>query len=165
MTCLRMPYNPDIVTQGPLEKAISRRQELLTKNSELRAEVDRNTAEIAQIDTALVVMRKYAPLGQLPGLDEDVAAVYGDLESMTIPDAAATILFKRGEALPTREILDVLVKSGKVSKTSNNAMINLLGALKRNSHRFKKVGNGWTLVETNHQLRVLDGIDTAGAEG
>src|ERR1700686_166412 len=101
------------MTQGPLEKAISRRQELLTRNSEIRAEIDRNTAEIAQIDSALVVMRKFAPLGQLPGLDEDVTAVYGDLLAMTIPDAAATILFKRGEPLSTREILEVLVKAEK----------------------------------------------------
>jgi hypothetical protein len=150
------------VAQGPLEKAISRRQELLTRNSELRAEIDRNTAEIAQIDSALVVMRKFAPLGQLPGLDEDVTAVYGDLLSMTIPDAAATVLFKRGEALSTREILDVLVKAGKMPDT-NNSMINLLSALKRNTRRFRKVGNAWMLIEPNRQLRVLDALDNTGA--
>lgn len=150
------------MAQGPLEKAISRRQELLTRNSELRAEIDRNTAEIAQIDSALVVMRKFAPLGQLPGLDEDVTAVYGDLLSMTIPDAAATVLFKRGEALSTREILDVLVKAGKMPDT-NNSMINLLSALKRNTRRFRKVGNAWMLIEPNRQLRVLDALDNTGA--
>jgi hypothetical protein len=151
------------MTQGPLEKAISRRRELLTRNSELRAEIDRNTAEIAQIDTALVVMRKFAPLGQLPGLDEDVTSVYGDLLSMTIPDAAATILFKRGEALSTREILDVLVKAEKMPDT-NNSMINLLSALKRNTRRFQKVENAWTLIEPNRQLRVLDALDSTGTD-
>lgn len=160
---LSMLYNRAEMTQGPLEKAISRRRELLTKNSDLRAEVDRNTAEIAQIDAALIVMRKYAPLGQLPGLEEDVAGVYGDLESMTVPNAAATILFKRGEPLSTRDILDVLIKAGKMPDT-NNAMINLLGALKRNAHRFRKVGSNWTLIEPNHQLRVLEEIDNVTAE-
>jgi hypothetical protein len=148
--------------EGPLEKAIKRRQELLTKNSELRAEIDRNTAEIAQIDTALVVMRKFAPLGQLPGLDEDVTAVYGDLESMTVPDACATILYKRGEALTSRELLNILVEAGKL-KNNNNSMIHVIGSLKRNPHRFQKVGSTWTLVE--HQLRVLDGIDNSKAQG
>ncbi len=152
------------MTQGPLEKAISRRRELLTKNSELRAEVDRNTAEIAQIDSALVVMRKFAPLGQLPGLDEDVTAVYGDLDSMTVPNACATILFKRGEALTSRELLNILVEAGKL-KDNNNSMIHVIGSLKRNAHRFQKVGNAWTLIEPNHQLRVLEGIDNVGAEG
>jgi hypothetical protein len=140
------------MTQGPLEKAISRRRELLTENSELRAKIDRNTAEIAQLDTALAVMRKFAPMGQLPGLDdEDVAAVYGDLGSMTIPNAAARILFKRGEALTTRDILEVLVKAGKMPDT-NNAMINLLGALKRNPHRFRKESNTWELIEANNPV-------------
>jgi hypothetical protein len=152
------------MTQGPLEKAISRRQELLTKNSELRAEVDRNTAEIAQIDSALVVMRKFAPLGQLPGLDEDVAAVYGDLESMTVPDACATILYKRGEALTSRELLDILVRAGKL-KANNNSMIHVIGSLKRNDHRFRKVGSAWTLIAPSHQLRVLEGVDNVVAEG
>jgi hypothetical protein len=150
------------MAQGPLEKAIARRQELLTENSELRAKIDRNTAEIAQIDAALAVMRKFAPLGQLPGLDEDVTAVYGDLLSMTIPDAAATVLFKRGEALTTRDILDVLVKAGKMPD-HNNSMINLLSALKRNTRRFQKVGNAWKLIDANRQLRVLDALDSTGA--
>jgi hypothetical protein len=149
--------------QGPLEKAIARRQELLTENSELRAKIDRNTAEIAQLDSALAVMRKFAPMGQLPGLDEDVTAVYGDLLSMTIPDAAATILFKRGEPLSTREILDVLIKAGKQPDT-NNAMINLLSALKRNPRRFQRTENAWTLIESNRQLRVLDSLDSTGTE-
>ncbi|HEY5033893.1 MAG TPA: hypothetical protein VIJ30_02095 [Candidatus Dormibacteraeota bacterium] len=135
----------------------------MTRNSELRAEVDRNTAEIAQIDSALVVMRKFAPLGQLPGLDEDVAAVYGDLESMTVPDACATILYKRGEALTSRELLDILVRAGKL-KANNNSMIHVIGSLKRNDHRFRKVGSAWTLIEPSHQLRVLEGINTGGAE-
>jgi hypothetical protein len=159
-----MVYNPGVMTQGPLEKAISRRRELLTKNSELRADIDRNTAEIAQIDTALVVMRKYAPLGQLPGLDEDVTAVYGDLASMTVPDGLATILYKRGEALTSRELLDILVKAGKL-KAHNNSMIHVISSLKRNDGRFRKVGSGWTLIEPNHQLRVLDGANDIGAEG
>jgi len=153
------------MTQGPLEKAISRRRELLTKNSELRAEIDRNTAEIAQIDTALVVMRKYAPLGQLPGLDEDVTAVYGDLASMTVPDGLATILYKRGEALTSRELLDILVKAGKLKANTNNSMIHVISSLKRNDARFRKVGTGWTLIEPTHQLRVLEGTDDVRAEG
>lgn len=164
MAALDMPYNRAEMTQGPLEKAISRRRELLTKNSEFRAEIDRNTAEIAQLDAALAIMRKFAPLGQLPGLDEDVTAVYGDLESMTVPNAAATVLFKRGEPLTTREIVDVLIKAGKMRDT-NVSMINLLNALKRNPRRFRKVGNAWTLVEANHQLRVLDSIDNTGTDG
>ncbi len=138
------------MTQGPLEKAISRRQELLTKNSELRAEIDRNTAEIAQLDSALAVMRRFAPAG-LPGLDEDIEALYGDLESMTVPNAAATILFKRGEPLTTREIVDVLIRAGKMPDT-NVSMISLLGALKRNPRRFRKVGNTWELIETRSPI-------------
>ena len=153
------------MTQGPLEKAISRRQELLTRNSELRAEADRNTAEIAQIDSALVVMRKFAPLGQLPGLDEDVESVYGDLASMTVPDGLATILYKRGEALTSRELLTVLEKAGKLEAGNKNNQIGVISALKRHSDRFRKVGTSWTLVETSHQLRVLDGIANAKAEG
>jgi hypothetical protein len=164
MRDLSIGYNIRAMTQGPLEKAITRRRDLLTKNSELRAEIDKNTAEIAQIDAALVVLRKYAPLGQLPGLDEDVSAVYGDLASMTVPDGLATILYKRGEALTTRELLDILVKAGKL-KANNNSMIHVIGALKRNEHRFRKVGSGWTLIEPNHQLRVLEGIGNVGAEG
>lgn len=160
-----MPYNPEAMTLGPLEKAIARRRELLTKNSELRADIDRNTAEIAQIDSALTVMRNYAPLGQLPGLDENVESVYGDLVSMTVPDGLATILYKRGEALTSRELLDILVKAGKLKANTNNSMIHVIGSLKRNDHRFRKVGSGWTLIEPNHQLRVLEGLDTAGAEG
>ena len=39
------------MTQGPLEKAISRRQELLTRNSEIRAETDYNKA-IANLQKA-----------------------------------------------------------------------------------------------------------------
>jgi hypothetical protein len=154
-----MPYNLSVMTQGPLEKAISRRRELLTKNSELRADIDRNTAEIAQIDAALAIMRNYAPLRQLPGLDEDIESVYGNLASMTVPDACATILYKRGEALTSRELLDILVKAGKLKAGNNNNLIGVIGALKRNSHRFRKVGSGWTLIEPNHQLRVLEGVE------
>jgi hypothetical protein len=150
------------MTQGPLEKAISRRQELLTRNSELRAEIDRNTADIAQIDSALVVMRKFAPLGQLPGLDEDVESVYGNLASMTVPDGVATILYKRGEALTSRELLTVLERAGKLEAGNKNNLIGVIGALKRNPARFRKVGNTWTLIEPSHQLRVLDGADAAG---
>jgi hypothetical protein len=153
------------VTQGPLEKAISRRQDLLTENSELRARIDRNTGEIAQIDSALVVMRKFAPLGQLPGLDEDVESVYGDLASMTVPDGLDTILYKRGEPLTSRELLTVLEKAGKLDAGNKNNLIGVIGALKRHPNRFRKVGNTWTPVERNHQLRVLDGADTRGAEG
>jgi hypothetical protein len=153
------------MTQGPLEKAISRRQELLTRNSELRAEIDRNTAEIAQIDSALVVMRKFAPLGQLPGMDEDVRSVYGDLASMTVPDGLATILYKRGEPLTSRELLTVLEKAGKLESGSKNNLIGVIGALKRHSRRFRKVGSSWTLIESSHQLRVLDGTNELGADG
>jgi hypothetical protein len=153
------------MTQGPLEKAISRRQELLTANSEYRAKIDRNTAEIAQIDSALVVMRKYAPLGQLPGLDEDVRSVYGDLASMTVPDGLATILYKRGEPLTSRELLTVLEKVGKLEAGNKNNLIGVIGALKRSPHRFQKSGSTWTLIEPNHQLRVLDGAEDVGAEG
>src|SRR2546425_5079174 len=119
------------MTQGPLEKAISRRRELLTQNSEFRAQIDKNTAEIAQIDSALTVMRNYAPMRQLPGLDEDVAAVYGDLASMSIPGACATILYKRGGALTSRELLDILVKAGKVKHGGDNSLINVISSLKR----------------------------------
>ena len=150
------------MTQGPLEKAIRRRQELLSENSEYRAKVDRNTAEIAQIDAALAVMRKFAPLGQLPGLDEDVAAAYGDLASMTLPDACAAILYKRGEGLGSGELLDILVKAGRFKVRNNNAQISLIAALKRNPKRFRKEGPLWTLIEPGHQLRVLEGMDNTG---
>ncbi len=153
------------MTQGPLEKAISRRQQLLTKNSELRAEIDRNTAEIAQIDSALVVLRKYAPPEGLPGLDEDVESFYGDLASMTVPDGLATILYKRGEPLTSRELLTVLEKAGKLEAGNKNNLIGVIGALKRHDSRFQKVGNQWTLIEKSHQLRVLDGSDAAQAKG
>ncbi len=152
------------MTQGPLERAISRRRELLAENSELRAKTERNTAEIAQIDAALTIMKKYAPPEGLPGFDENVTAVYGDLESMTVPDACEAILYKRGEPLTSRELCDILVKAGKL-KPNNNSMIHVIGSLKRNDHRFRKVGSTWTLIESSHQLRVLDGTNDIGAQG
>jgi hypothetical protein len=153
------------MTKGPLERAISRRRELLAENSELRAKTERNTAEIAQIDAALTIMKKYAPPEGLPGLDEDVTAGYGDLASMTVPDGLAMILYKRGEPMTSRELLDILVKAGKLKANTNNSMIHVIGSLKRNERRFRKVGAGWTLIEPNHQLRVLEGIENVGAEG
>jgi hypothetical protein len=83
---------------------------------------------------------------------------------MTVPDACATILYKRGEALTSRELLDILVRAGKL-KANNNSMIHVIGSLKRNDHRFRKVGSAWTLIAPSHQLRVLEGVDNVVAEG
>ena len=159
---IRALYNPLVMTDGPVEKAIRRRQELLTRNSDLRAEVEKNTGEIASLDSALAVMRRFAPAG-LPGLDEDIPGLYGDLSAMTVPDGLATILYKRGEPLTSRELLTILEKGGKLEAGNKNNQIGVIGALKRSPHRFKKVEGAWILV--NHQLRVIDGIDEARGAG
>jgi hypothetical protein len=152
---LCIAYNAPTMTEGPIEKAIRQRQKLLTENSEMRAKIERNNARITELESALAVMRQFAPAG-LPGLDEDLAAMYGDLESMTVPNAAARVLFKRGEGLTTREIVDVLIRAGKMPDTQTS-MINLIGALKRNSHRFRKVGDKWELIETRSPVfEVID---------
>jgi len=147
------------MAQGPLEKAISKRQELLSKNAEYRAEIDKNNVEIAQIEAALAIMRNYAPLGQIPGLDEDVRAVYGDLAHMTVPDGLATILLKRGEALTSRELLTVLEKAGKLKPGGKNNLIGVIGALKRSPDRFRKIGGSWLLAQSNGHLPVLELIE------
>lgn len=154
-----------MTTPGPLEKAIAKRRELLAKNSELRADIDRNTAEIAQIDAALAVMRLYAPLGQLPGLEDDARSIYGNLASMTVPDGLATILRKRGEALPSRELCTILEQTGKLKAGSANNLIGVIGALKRNPERFKKIGSSWKLVQSNGHLPGLEVDETASVKG
>jgi hypothetical protein len=151
------------MTQGPLEKAIAKRRELLATNSELRAQIDRNTGEIAQIDAALAVMRNYAPLGQLPGLDEDVRSVYGDIASMTVPDGLFTILRKRGEALTSRELCVILEKGGKLVPNGKNNLIGVIGALKRNPERFRKIGNAWMHLQPNGRLPGLEMDETVPA--
>ena len=159
-----MLYNSDIVTQGPLERAISRRRELLMRNSDLRAEMDQNADEIANIESALAVMRDYAPLGQLPGLDDDVR-VYGDLAHMTVPDGLAVILTKRGEALTSRELLTVLEKAGKLESGNGNNLIGVIGALKRHPNRFQRVGKSWTLAKSNGHLPGLEVDEPLTAKG
>src|SRR5258707_4183749 len=133
------------MTEGPIEKAIRQRRELLTENSEMREKIERNNARITELESALAVMRQFAPAG-LPGLDEDITPMYGDLTRLTVPDAAATVLFKRGERLTTREIVDVLIRAGKVPDTQTS-MINLIQAMKRNTHRFRKGDDKWELIE------------------
>jgi hypothetical protein len=150
---------------GPLEKAIGKRRELLAKNSDLRTEIERNAEEIARIDAALAVMRDFAPLRQLPGLDEDARSVYGALASMTVPDGLATILRKRGEPLTSRELCTILEQTGKLVPDNKNNLIGVIGALKRNPGRFKKVRDTWTLVQSNGHLPGLEVDDTVPARG
>jgi len=152
------------MAQGPLEKAIGRRQDLLRKNADLRAEIEKNNGEISEIDVALAIMRNYAPLGQLPGLDEDVRSVYGNLASMTVPDGIATILRKRGEPLPVRELVDLLERTGKMTLGGKNNSINVIQVLNRFPKRFKKAEDRrgkttWTLAQANGHLPGLELIE------
>lgn len=130
----------------PLIRMANRLRELQVDQRKLATQVERNRLEIEQIESAMAILRRYATLGQLPGVDEDLAAPYGDLKSLTVPQACAVILRKRGgEPLTARELLKILVKAGKLPQEKDSTHISVISALKRHPELFTKVGSAWTL--------------------
>jgi hypothetical protein len=134
----------------------ARQKQLLAEVNQARQDIEEKSAEIAKIQAAMEVLREYVPLGLLPGIDENIAAVYGNLKGMTVPDGIATILRMRREPATARELMEILVQAGKVRGPTQNAHIGILGALKRNPQRFRRVGSTWTLVQSNGHLPGLE---------
>jgi hypothetical protein len=143
----------------------ARQRQLLAEVNKARQEIEEKSAEIARIQAALEVLRDYVPLGVLPGIDENIAAIYGNLKGMTVPDGIAKILAMRGEPATARELLEILVQGGKMREVNNVGHISILGALKRNPERFKRVGGAWTLVGSNGHLPGLGVDETASVNG
>jgi hypothetical protein len=109
-------------------------------------------AEIARLEETARVLRELVPGGRLEYVDDDAALPYGDLLSKTLPQAAYTILQHRGVNATTRDLLNILVKAGKVPNTQTSH-INLLNALKRNTGPtkiFTREGSEWGLTEWAH---------------
>jgi hypothetical protein len=143
----------------------ARQRQLLAEVNKARQEIEEKSAEIARIQAALEVLRDYVPLGVLPGIDENIAAIYGNLKGMTVPDGIAKILAMRGEPATARELLEILVQGGKMREVNNVGHISILGALKRNPQRFKRVGGAWTLVRSNGHLPGLGVDESATVKG
>jgi hypothetical protein len=142
----------------------SRQKQLLAEINKARADIEEKSAEVARIQSAMEVLREYVPMGVLPGIDENIAAVYGNLKGMTIPDGIAKILRLRREPATARELLEILAQAGKIREANQNAHISVLGALKRNPHRFRRVGGAWTLIESNGHLPGLEDAELARAK-
>ncbi len=118
----------------------------LAKMTELGARRREIAAEMAKLDETAGVLRELVPGGWLQFVDDDAPLPYGDLKSKTVPQGVVTILRQRGEPATTREILDILIKSGKVAD-KQTSHINLLNVLKKNSKLFTRIGPTWGLTE------------------
>lgn len=132
--------------------------QLKAQQEQLATAQQRIGLEIEQIEGSMAVLRRYAVLQQLPGVDEDLAAPYGDLTSQTVPEACATILRKRGgEPATARELLKILVAAGKLQQEKESTHVSVIAALKRHPELFQKVGNAWTLAkaDSNGQQAVV----------
>lgn len=122
--------------------ALAAMNDLTTKRREI-------AAEIARLEETAKNLRELVPGGRLEYVDDDAPLPYGDLRSQTLPQAAATILRHLGTKATTRDVLNILVKAGKVPDTQTSH-INLLNALKRNTGAtkiFTREGPEWGLTE------------------
>lgn len=142
---------------APLKRLAERLRELRQQDLDLVAATNAKrreiAAEISRLERTAGVLRELVPGGRLEYVDDDAPLPYGDLRSKTLPQAAATILRYHGEDATTRQLLDLLVKAGKVAD-KQSSHINLLNALKRNTGEtkiFTRNGPMWGLTEWSHQ--------------
>jgi hypothetical protein len=133
--------------RDPLKRMADRLRELRDEDSVLAERRAVIATEIERLESAAATLRQFAPVGRLPYVDADAPVAQGDLSNMTLPKAALAIMRSLEHGATTRELLELLIKAGKLDPSKGNTNhINLLNTLKRHTEWFKKDGSIWTFI-------------------